>query len=336
MSKAMSTTTTGTASDIIIANQAFDEERALYGLEGATLDRVRFAGPADGESALKECRDLTINDTSFELRYPLWHTTGATITGSRFLETCRAALWYTADVTIRDSQLSGIKALRECDDVTIENAAVTSEEFGWRCRNVEIRDSSIAGEYAFMGSRDLTLENVDFTGKYSFQYVENLTISGGTYDTKDAFWHARNVTVRNATLKGEYLGWYSEGLTLIGCRIEGTQPLVRCRDLTLIDCEMVGCDLAFEGSDVEATVRGHLDSIRDPRSGHIVVESVGEVVHDTVGGCGAEIVVSPRRATDAFACLDGMGACTSFPCRVNLARGMEREHMGGARTGAVA
>ena len=335
MSNAM-TTTTGTASDDIIANQAYDEERALYGLEGATLEHVRFAGPADGESALKECRDLTINDTSFELRYPLWHTTGATITGSRFLETCRAALWYTADVTIRDSQLSGIKALRECDDVTIENAAVTSEEFGWRCRNVEIRDSSIAGEYAFMGSRDLTLENVDFAGKYSFQYVENLTISGGTYDTKDAFWHARNVTVRNATLKGEYLGWYSEGLTLIGCRIEGTQPLVRCRDLTLIDCEMVGCDLAFEGSDVEATVRGHVDSIRDPRSGRIVVESVGEVVHDTVYGCGAEIVVSPCRSTDAFACLDGMGGRTSGACLGTKARDLEDGRLDGARAGAVA
>ena len=62
-----------------------------------------------------------------------------------------------------------------------------------------------------------------------------------------------------ATVKGEYLGWYSEGLTLVRCRIEGTQPLCYCKDLTLIDCEMVGGDLSFENSTVNATIKGHVD-----------------------------------------------------------------------------
>ena len=31
-----------------------DEERALYGLDGAEVVRCVFEGPADGESALKE------------------------------------------------------------------------------------------------------------------------------------------------------------------------------------------------------------------------------------------------------------------------------------------
>lgn len=281
----------------IIRDRAFDEERALYGLSGATLERVSFAGPADGESALKECTDITAIDTTFELRYPLWHTTGVELTDALFTDTSRAALWYAGDVHIHDSRLLGIKALRECDHVTIEASEVNSQEFGWMSRDVTVRGSSIASEYAFLHARDLRLEDVRFTGKYSFQYVENLVIEGGTFDTKDAFWHARNVTVRNATLKGEYLGWYSEGLTLVDCRIEGTQPLVHCRDLTLIDCEMVGCDLAFEGSDVQATVRGHVDSIRDPRSGRIEVGGVGEVVHDTVAGCGATIATSATRVS---------------------------------------
>ena len=276
----------------IIRDRSFDEERALYGLSNATLNHVRFAGPADGESALKECADITVNDTTFELRYPLWHTTGVKLTNTLFTDTSRAALWYAGDVHIRDSKLLGIKALRECDNVSIEGSEVISQEFGWMSRTVVVRDSSIAGEYAFFHASNLHLENVRFSGKYSFQYVENLVIEGGSFDTKDAFWHARNVTVRNASLKGEYLGWYSEGLTLVNCRIEGTQPLVHCRNLTLVDCEMVGCDLAFEGSDVQATVRGHVDSIRDPQSGHIEVGSVGEIVHDTVAGCGATIVTT--------------------------------------------
>lgn len=280
----------------IIRNRSFDEERALYGLVNATLEHVRFAGAADGESALKECRNIAVSDATFELRYPLWHTTGVGLSNALFAETCRAALWYTSDAHIRNSRLLGIKALRECENVVIDASEVRSEEFGWSSRNVTVRGGSIESEYAFFHARDLRLENVRFSGKYSFQYVENLVIEGGTFDTKDAFWHARNVTVRNATLKGEYLGWYSEGLTLVNCRIEGTQPFVHCRNLTVVDCEMVGCDLAFEESDVQATVRGHVDSIRDPRSGRIEVGSVGEVVHDTVSGCGARIVVTGSQA----------------------------------------
>lgn len=275
----------------IIANQIFDQERALYGLRNACLRNVTFAGPADGESALKECRRISVSDTRFELRYPLWHVDGLSLHRSTLTEGCRAALWYTSHADIKDSELLGIKALRECEDVSIEKSRILSSEFGWKSRGVRLSDTTIVSEYAFLDARDLELSGCDFTGKYSFQYVENLTIEGGTFDTKDAFWHARNVTVRNATLKGEYLGWYSKNLRLEHCRIEGTQPFVHCEGLVLVDCEMVGCDLAFEASDVNATVRGHVDSIRDPRAGRIEVDSLGELVHDTVGGCGAQIVV---------------------------------------------
>ncbi len=276
-------------SNMILSNTAYDEERALYGLTDAELHNVRFAGPADGESALKECRNIRVNDTTFDLRYPLWHTNGVKLQNSLFSDTCRAALWYTSNVSIAQSKLLGIKALRECDEVTIDDSEIVSEEFGWSSSNVVLRNSSLTSEYAFFHGRNLRLEDCDFAGKYSFQYVDGLVIEGGTLNTKDAFWHSHNVVVRNATLKGEYLGWYSDGLTLINCRIEGTQPFVRCTNLTVIDCEMVGCDLAFEGSDVQAIVRGHVDSIRDPRSGRIYADSVGEIVHDTVLGCGADI-----------------------------------------------
>lgn len=279
---------------MIFDNTAFDEERALYGLANAELHGVRFAGPADGESALKECSNVSIDNTFFELRYPLWHSNEIKLRDSTLTDTCRAALWYTTNVTIEHSKLLGIKALRECDTVTIANSEIASEEFGWSSSNVVLHNSSLTSEYAFLHGRNLCLVDCEFTGKYSFQYVDELVIEGGTFDTKDAFWHSRNVTVRNATIKGEYLGWYSEGLTLENCRIEGTQPFVRCKNLTLINCEMVGCDLAFEGSDVQAIVRGHVDSIRDPKSGRIYVESVGEVVHDTVHGCGAEIFVGSQ------------------------------------------
>ena len=42
----------------VIENKTFDEERALYGSTGLMVKNCRFDGPADGESAFKECRDI--------------------------------------------------------------------------------------------------------------------------------------------------------------------------------------------------------------------------------------------------------------------------------------
>lgn len=274
-------------------SRTLDEERALYGITHATVKDCLFDGPADGESALKEASDITVEGCDFRLRYPFWHVRGGRVVNSTLTDTCRAALWYAADMAIENTALGGIKALRECDRMTLTGCEISSAEFGWICRGVELTDCKMQGEYPFFMTRGLHLTGVELKGKYSFQYVEDCTVTDSVLDTKDAFWHAKNVTVTDSTLKGEYLAWYSEGLTLIRCRIEGTQPLCYCKDLTLIDCEMVGCDLSFENSTVNATVKGHVDSIKSPASGRIEVDSVGEIVYERapVDGHGCEILV---------------------------------------------
>ncbi len=265
----------------IINNQTYDEERALYGLSGITVENCRFEGPADGESALKETNDITVRNCFFALRYPFWHVTDACIDNITMTDTCRAALWYDKNITITNSNLGGIKALRECDDITLASCAIVSKEFGWRCRGVQIKNSSLESEYPFFENRDMKISGLTMKGKYSFQYVENAEISDSHLDTKDAFWHSKNVTVRDSEIKGEYLGWYSEGLTLINCHISGTQPLCYCKDLTLIDCTMEGCDLSFENSTVKATVKGHIDSVKNPLQGSIEADTIGEIILDT-------------------------------------------------------
>ena len=70
-----------------------------------------------------------------------------------------------------------------------------------------------------------------------------------------------------SVVKGEYLGWYSENLTLEKCRITGTQPLCYCKNLRLIECTMENTDLSFEYSEVDADIIGHIDSVKNPRSG---------------------------------------------------------------------
>ena len=56
-----------------IENKSFDQERALYGSDGLEIVNCAFSGPADGESAIKECRNIEVRDSLFNLRYPMWH-----------------------------------------------------------------------------------------------------------------------------------------------------------------------------------------------------------------------------------------------------------------------
>ncbi len=277
-----------------IEHTTFDEERALYALSHATVRSCVFDGPADGESALKEASDVTVESCDFRLRYPLWHVHGGRMNGCTLTEACRAALWYSADMVIEASSLGGIKALRECDRMTLSGCTVRSAEFGWICRELSLLDTEVTGEYPFFMTRDLHADRLTLNGKYSFQYVENCTVTHSVLNTKDAFWHAKSVTVTDSTVRGEYLGWYSEDLTLIRCHIAGTQPLCYCKNLTLIDCTMEGCDLSFENSTVEATVRGRIDSVKSPAGGSIVADEIGEIIHERAPVDGAGCLIATR------------------------------------------
>ena len=56
-----------------IIRRQFDEERALYNLQQADVEECTFAGPADGESVLKESRDVNLRNFNFYIRYTLLH-----------------------------------------------------------------------------------------------------------------------------------------------------------------------------------------------------------------------------------------------------------------------
>ena len=277
----------------VIEGKRFDEERALYGSRELEVFNCSFDGPADGESALKESSEIDARDCEFKLRYPFWHDHGLKITNCSMYETCRAALWYSDNVEITNTKMHGIKALRECRDVKIEGCDIISPEFGWSVRGIEMKNSGAESEYFMMRSSDLTFENVKLKGKYSFQYIENAVFTNCTFDTKDAFWHAKNVTVKNCTVKGEYLAWYCENVTFENCTITGTQPFCYSKGLKLINCIMVDCDLAFEKSEVEAEVFSHVVSIKNPKSGTIKVQSVGEIIRDDPESKADIVVVTP-------------------------------------------
>lgn len=263
-----------------ITRQTFDSERALYGKVGLYLSDCVFDGPADGESAIKECRDVTVDNCRFHLRYPFWHNDGLTIKNCEMFITCRAPLWYSEHIYICGTKLHGVKSLRECSDIKLEDCNIISPEFGWFTDGITATECRAEGEYMFLRSNDMNFSNFKMYGKYSFQYIENAFFENCTFDTKDAFWHAKNVYVKNCTVKGEYLAWYCENVTFENCIIEGTQPLCCCKGLKLINCEMHGADFAFEKSEVEASITSPVISIKNPLCGEITLPEVGEIIMD--------------------------------------------------------
>ena len=278
----------------VISNKSFDEERALYGAENVKLIDCAIDGPADGESAFKEGSNIETEHCFFNLRYPFWHDHGLKIQDSEMTELCRAALWYSDHIEIAGTKMHGIKAIRECSHVSVRSCDIVSPEFGWFSNDITMDNCTAVSEYFMLRSKNLNFKDVDFTGKYSFQYIENSTFDNCRFDTKDAFWHAKNVTVRNSVVKGEYLAWYCENVTFENCAISGTQPLCYCKGLKLINCSMENTDLAFEKSDVEATITTPVISVKNPYSGKIVLPKVGEIILDDENAKG-EIIVTGQK-----------------------------------------
>jgi len=275
----------------IIENKSFDEERALYGMTGIRAVNCSFDGPADGESAFKECTHVETENCFFNLRYPFWHVDSLSIRGGYMTELCRAALWYSTNITISDSRMHGIKALRECHGVNITGCDIISPEFGWFSTNIVMEHCKAKSEYFLMHAENIRFQSVDFCGKYSFQYIKNAEFDNCRFDTKDAFWHAENVTVRNSVIKGEYLAWYSKNLTLINCVLIGTQPLCYCEGLKLVNCRMEDSDLCFEKSEVEASIISPVISVKNPRCGCITLPAVDEIIMDDPNAKGTVTIV---------------------------------------------
>ena len=263
-----------------VCGQARDDERAFYGTSDTRFTECVIAGEADGESAFKECKNIDLSSCRLALRYPLWHVDGCNVYDSDFEETCRAPIWYCKNVHLNGSRIRGVKALRECENVVFDKSSAVSTEFGWKTRGFTAYNSDIEGEYLFLDSSDISLDGVKIKGKYSFQYVKDAIIKNSVLDTKDAFWHSENVTVYDSVVSGEYLGWYSKNLRLVRCKIRGTQPLCYAQGLVLEDCTMDGCDLSFEMSEVDASVIGDIESIKNPKFGRIAASGVGTVISD--------------------------------------------------------
>lgn len=263
-----------------IKDKEFGGERPLFGSRGLRLENVTIHA---GESALKCCSDIEAIHCIFEGKYPFWHVDGFSVKNSVFTPGARAALWYSRNCEMTDTQVNAPKMFREMDGIRLRNVNIPdAEETLWHCSNVDIENVEVEkADYLFMHSHHIRIDNWRQNGNYSFQYCSDVVIRNAKIYSKDAFWGTENVTIYDSELHGEYLGWHSKRLHIVRCRISGTQPLCYCRDLVMEDCTMdADCDLAFEDSEVNARILSAITSVKNPKRGNIAAKSIGEIIID--------------------------------------------------------
>ena len=263
-----------------IKDKTLGGERPLFETHGARLENIVIT---DGESAIKHCSDLEVVGCKFFGKYPLWHVDGCTVWDCYFAPEARSAIWYTNKLDMRDCTIDGPKFFREMHDVSLENVVINdADEVFWRVDGLRLKNVTLCGgTYPFMFSSNIEVDGLDSDSKYVFQYCRNVVVRNSKIVTKDSFWECENVLIENSVIDGEYIAWHSKNVRLVNCHVAGEQLFCYVDNLVLENCTFdAACDRVFEYSTVKADIKGHMENIKNPTSGHIVADSIGSVTLD--------------------------------------------------------
>ena len=256
----------------------FVGERALFASRDLRITDSVFA---DGESPLKESGNIELDGCIFKWKYPLWYCNDVTVRNTTVLETARSGIWYTHGITVTDSVIEAPKTFRRASDISLDGVSMPrASETLWSCERVKLRRVTAVGDYFGMNSSDVDADGLTVHGNYAFDGGKNIVIRNSKLISKDAFWNCENVTVTDSLIIGEYLGWNSKNVTFINCTVESDQGMCYMKNLKMVNCKLINTVLAFEYSEVDATVDSVIDSVKNPTSGRIVAEGFGVVIMD--------------------------------------------------------
>lgn len=251
-------------------------ERALFHGENLRIIDTIFA---DGESPLKESRDIELIGSMFKWKYPLWYSENISVKNCTWFEMGRSGVWYTKHITVEDSAIEAPKNFRRCEDVVLRNVTLpNAAETFWSCDGITLENVTAKGDYFGMNSKNIEVSNLTLYGNYSFDGAKNVVVRNSRLLSKDSFWNTENATVYDSYIYGEYLGWNSRNLTLINCTIESLQGLCYIENLVMKNCKLINTTLAFEYCTVDADIVGKIDSVLNPSGGTIRAGSIGELI----------------------------------------------------------
>lgn len=211
----------------------------------------------------------------------MWYSKKIMAEKITLVETARSGIWYTDDIVITNSMIQAPKTFRRSSNIKLDKVELpNAEETLWNCSDIVLNNVTAVGKYFGMNSKSIVVDHFHLSGNYGFDGGENIEIDHAHIISKDCFWNCKNVVVRNSTIIGEYLGWNSKNVTFINCTIESNQGMCYMDNLKMIDCRLIHTDLAFEYSTVHAEISTPIESIKNPISGRIEAESIGNIIFD--------------------------------------------------------
>ena len=256
----------------------FTGERALFASSDLNIKGAHFHS---GESPLKESRGLDLAGCEFSWKYPLWYCKDVNVIDTVFNEGARSGIWYTDNISMTRCVIDAPKMFRRSGSIRLEDVRFSNaQETMWNCSDVELLGVHIKGDYFGFCSTDIYAENLDVDGNYIFDGAKNVTVKNSRLISKDAFWNCEDVLVENCEIVGEYLGWNSKNIAFINCTIESNQGMCYMDNVVMRGCKLINTDLCFEYCSVDAEIDSHIDSVKNPTSGRIVAESIGEIIHE--------------------------------------------------------
>ena len=253
-------------------------ERALFSSCDLEIKNAHFHS---GESPLKESRGLLLCGCTFSWKYPLWYCKNVCVKDTCFKETARSGIWYTHGISMSKCNIEAPKTFRRSTGIRLTDVDMPNAlESMWNCSDIVLTNVRVCGDYFGFGSSDVVADNIVVEGNYLFDGGRNITVRNSRLISKDAFWNCENVTIENCIIEGEYLGWNSKNVTFINCTIESNQGMCYMDGVTLRNCKLRNTDLCFEYCTVDAEICSCVDSVKNPISGRIVAESIGEIIHE--------------------------------------------------------
>ena len=264
------------------------EEKKIIRQEFLTGERALFMGKNldiydtifdDGESPLKESRDINLYGSMFKWKYPLWYSKNIVAEDCHWFEMARAGVWYTDNIAVRRALIQAPKNFRRCQGLELTDVTFTNaEETLWSCDDVTIDHVTAKGDYFAMNSNNMKIDDLKLDGNYTFDGCRNVEVRNSNLLSKDAFWNTENVTVYDSFISGEYLGWNAKNLTLINCTIESLQGMCYIDNLVMKNCKLINTTLAFEYSTVDADICSKIDSVMNPTSGTIKAKHIDNLI----------------------------------------------------------
>lgn len=253
-------------------------ERALYHEQDLMIEDATFD---DGESPLKECKNIELKNSIFKWKYPLWYCHHIRVEESTLLDTARSGIWYTEDIQIQHSVIEAPKTFRRSKQIYLKQVYLpNADETLWNCENITLEQVCVKGNYFGMNAQNVKITDFQLDGNYAFDGAKHIEIHHAKMLSKDSFWNCEDVTIYDSLIIGEYLGWNSKNITLVNCTIDSLQGMCYMENLKLVNCKLINTNLAFEFSTVDAVVTSKIDSVKNPISGSITAKEIGEIILD--------------------------------------------------------